>query len=188
MVLFHRPSVPLLSYQSPPLDYLVHPSRGSLINPPPVPHPTNPPKVNHFQGRHRLVPWVPFHKSSLHPPSAEQPPFVANTLVNDNLIWPKMPLATHWTAHCTPVTVIYIIPAGTSVVQTVDHVAIVDIGQSLGGDNLDVDAAGAAEMLLKIPLTSFTHVNVGNFLPSNFIRIRWVKFPLFVGQLGLCFY
>ena len=57
-------------------------------------------------------------------------------------------------------SLINVVSACAGRVQTMNHVAGVDVGQSLGRDDLDVDPIGAAEMVLKVPLASFSYMDV----------------------------
>ena len=78
-----------------------------------------------------------------------------------------MALAAHGTRGVTPVALVHVVPAGAGGVEAVDHVAGVNVGEPLGGHNLEVDTPRAAEMILEVPLTSFPNMNEGDLVSSE---------------------
>lgn len=90
-----------------------------------------------------------------------------------------MSLASDWTGCVAAVLLVNVFPAGAGGVQAVDHVAGVNVRQSLARDDLDVDSTGASEMVLQIALAAFTNMNVCHLPGLSFLLIvSVVKFPL----------
>ena len=59
-----------------------------------------------------------------------------------------MSLTPYRTSNITPMFIIHIIPPCSRRVQTVNHVAGVDVRKSLGRQDLNVDSGRTAEMIL----------------------------------------
>ena len=78
-----------------------------------------------------------------------------------------MSLTSHRTTYITSVFIIHIVPPGTGGVQTMNHVTRVNVRKSLGRQDLDVDAGRATEMIFQVTLSSFPHMNIGNFMRSS---------------------
>ena len=60
----------------------------------------------------------------------------------------------------TPVRLVQHISAGARGIQAVDQVGGINVGQGLGGENLD--PAGSLEMSHQISLSSFTTEDIGD--------------------------
>ena len=66
---------------------------------------------------------------SLPPPQSS---FKLEALVDDNFVWPEMPLTADRTVDGAPVSLVHIVPGCPGVVQTMNHVTGVNVGKSLG--------------------------------------------------------
>lgn len=91
---------------------------------------------------------------------------VHETILDSQHYRPEMALAAHGTGVVTSVALVHIVSAGAGGVKAVDDVGDVNVGEPLGGHDLETDSPGAAEMVLKVPLPSLTDVNVGDLVSA----------------------
>ena len=61
---------------------------------------------------------------------------------------PQVSLAAVRTRYRAPVSLVHVVPAGAGGVEAVDDVAGVDVREPLGGQDLEVDTAGASQVIL----------------------------------------
>ena len=99
--------------------------------------------------------------------ASTQSAFELEALVDDNFIGSEMSLATHWTVLSAPVTIINIVPSSAGVVQTMDHVSLVDVRKVLLLQDLNVQVLGSLQLRLQVSLAALPHVDVGHSVPGG---------------------
>ena len=96
-----------------------------------------------------------------------------------------MSLAPYRTPNSAPVTLIHVVPARASMVQTVNHVTIVYIRKALCGENLNVDLTRPTQMIRQISLSlSRPYMNVRYFIALIFISGRQLSFLIWLGFIN----
>jgi len=92
-------------------------------------------------------------------------------------------LTTNRTGDVASVFIINIVSAGAGGVETMDHVAGVNVRESLRGQDLNIDSVRASQMILEITFSTLSNMNVGNLLSLTF----WLIIVVSVVQLPLAF-
>ena len=83
-----------------------------------------------------------------------------------------MSLTTNRTGDVASVFIINIISAGAGGVETMDHVAGVNVRESLRGQDLNIDPVRASQMILEITFSTLSNMNVGNLLSLTFYKAK----------------
>ena len=78
-----------------------------------------------------------------------------------------MALAAHGAGVVTSVALVHIVTAGAGGVEAVNDVGDVNVGEPLGGHDLEADSPRAAEMVLKVPFPSLTDMDVGDLVSAS---------------------
>lgn len=95
-------------------------------------------------------------------------------------------MTTNRTGDVASVFIINIISAGAGGVETMDHVAGVNVRESLRGQDLNIDSVRASQMILEITFSTLSNMNVGNLLSLTFwliIVVNVVELPLTFASL-----
>ena len=90
--------------------------------------------------------------------------------LNYKEILPQMSLTTNRTGDVASMFIINMVSAGAGGVETMDHVAGIDVRESLRGQDLNIDSVRASQMILEITFSTLSNMNVGNLLSLTFYK------------------
>jgi hypothetical protein len=84
-------------------------------------------------------------------------------------------LAADGTVDCATVSLVDIIPSRSGVIQTVDHVSLVNVRKTFFFEDLNVKIFGAFQLGFEIGLASLSNVNVSDAVARRSVNVIFVR-------------